>query len=313
MTSTCPITKLDLRQHSRSFLLLVTLLACLGISQQTNASIVYTLRGTASGLASGQSVVLLASSSSWGGSTVSNTVNSNGLYAPFSSSVVPSSTYTVSVQTQPTGQTCSIANATGVANANVTNINVTCGNNTDSGSTPGGTVSTGITGGGFVSGSTQFSAPSNPPSGYSFPYDVISFTASTTPGGTISVTLTYPNALPSGTKYWKQISGNWVDWTNNVTISGNTIVLTLTDGAYGDTNAAAGLISDPSGPGVGTTSVPLLSDWTRVGLSLSLLALLIWYWKKNGQTQLRVCLFVIQQKRMAIHHRLMSLRLRVIG
>jgi hypothetical protein len=122
------------------------------------------------------------------------------------------------------------------------------------------------------------------------PAALISFTASTTPGGTISVTLTYPNALPSGTKYWKLINSNWVDWTNNVTISGNTIVLTLTDGAYGDTNPTAGLISDPSGPGVSTPSIPFFGDWTRIGLALSVLCMLIWYWQKNGHAYLRVSL-----------------------
>lgn len=301
MTLPCSPRVLNLSQTRRLPILLVVLMACFSItiSPKTHASIVYQLGGTVSGLATGQSVILLASAGSWGGATVTKTVNSDGVYT-FPWGVSPTSSYTVSVQTQPSGQTCSIANATGTANANVTNINVSCGNNSETGTTPGGTVSTGITGGGFVSGSTQFSAPSNPPNGYSFPYDVISFSASTTPGGTISVTLTYPNALPIGTKYWKLISGNWVDWTNNVTISGNTIVLTLTDGAFGDTNPTAGLISDPSGPGVASTSVPLLADWSRIGLALSLLCLLIWYSKKHGDAHLRLFLSLAHKNRRSL-------------
>jgi hypothetical protein len=98
---------------------------------------------------------------------------------------------------------------------------------------------------------------------------VFGFTAlNCTDGGTVTITLTYPNDLPPGTKYWKNINGTWVDWTGFTTISGNTVVLTLTDGAYGDTNPNPGAISDPGGPGYGiSTSVPTLSEWGIITLS----------------------------------------------
>ena len=44
--------------------------------------------------------------------------------------------------------------------------------------------------------------------------------------GTITVTLKYPSVLPPGTRYWKQVGGTWVDWTNKVTISGDSVILT---------------------------------------------------------------------------------------
>jgi hypothetical protein len=142
----------------------------------------------------------------------------------------------------------------------------------------GGGVTADITGGtcaGFENGTAQFTAPSNPPAGQSFPYGVFGFTAlSCGTGGTVTITLTYPQALPPGTKYWKQIGGSWVDWTSQVTIAGNTVVLTLTDGAYGDTNPLDGVISDPSGPAVplvagagGATAIPTLSEWALLALS----------------------------------------------
>lgn len=142
----------------------------------------------------------------------------------------------------------------------------------------GGGVTADITGGtcaGFENGTAQFTAPSNPPAGQSFPYGVFGFTAlSCGTGGTVTITLTYPQNLPPDTKYWKQIGGSWVDWTSQVTIAGNTVVLTLTDGAYGDTNPLAGVISDPSGPAVplatpvgGATAIPTLSEWALLALS----------------------------------------------
>jgi hypothetical protein len=40
-----------------------------------------------------------------------------------------SGSYAVTVQTQPTGQTCAVTNGTGTATATVTTVSVTCSNN----------------------------------------------------------------------------------------------------------------------------------------------------------------------------------------
>jgi hypothetical protein len=96
----------------------------------------YTIGGTISGLTG--TVVLqnnLGNDKSW---------SANGIYS-FSTAVSNGSTYSVTVKTQPSGQTCSVSNSSGtVSGANVTIVNVTC-------STSGGTT---YTIGGAISGLT---------------------------------------------------------------------------------------------------------------------------------------------------------------
>jgi IPTL-CTERM motif len=82
----------------------------------------YTIGGSVSGLASGQSVVLQNN----GGDN--NTANANGAFT-FATSINSGSAYAVTVLTQPTGQTCTVSNGSGTATANVTNVSVTCTNN----------------------------------------------------------------------------------------------------------------------------------------------------------------------------------------
>jgi hypothetical protein len=80
-------------------------------------------------------------------------------------------------------------------------------------------------------------------------------------GSTIQITLAFPAALPPDTKHWKRIDGAWVDWTDRVTIAGNTIRLEVTDGGEGDTDGIAnGIIVDPSGPAIASTSFGLDTD-----------------------------------------------------
>ena len=158
----------------------------------------------------------------------------------------------------------------------------------ESGNTPGGTVNTSITGGGFVAGSTQFTAVTNPPAGKTFPYGVFGFTAQTTPGGTVTVTITYPQPLPAGTQYLKSINGAWVDWTSRVSVSGSTVTLPLTGGQYGDTNPASGLITDPFGPAVSSVTpspepIPTLSEWALIMMMFLMIVTVGWYGRRLKQ------------------------------
>jgi hypothetical protein len=217
------------------------------------------------------------------------TVSSNTSFS-FATAINSGAIYAVTVLTQPMDQTCVVGSGSGTVIANVTNVTVTCLDNSITGSYPSGQVTAAITGGtclGYQSGTTSFTAPVNAPVGQVFPHGVFGFTAlSCGTGGTVTITLTYPNTLPTATKYWKSINGSWVDWTNQVTISGNTVVLTLIDGAYGDTNPNPGEISDPSGPAyqptVTSTSIPTLSEWGMIMLS-GLMALFAFahYRRKN--------------------------------
>ena len=100
----------------------------------------YSIGGTVSGL-SGTGLVLQNN----GGDNL--TVNSNGAFT-FATKVNSGGAYAVTVATQPSGQTCTVATGSGAATANVTNVAVTCAS-TASTVTVGGTVS-GLTGTGLV-------------------------------------------------------------------------------------------------------------------------------------------------------------------
>jgi hypothetical protein len=103
------------------------------------SNVYYTIGGTVSGL-TGAGLVLLDNAN---GNT--DPVNANGAFT-FLTSVDGGTAYTVTVQTQPTGQACTVTNGSGTANANVTNVQVAC---TNVYYTIGGTVS-GLNGTGLV-------------------------------------------------------------------------------------------------------------------------------------------------------------------
>jgi alpha-tubulin suppressor-like RCC1 family protein len=119
--------------------------ANIAVTCTTNAASTFPIGGTVSGLGAGLNVVL--HNSSGAGSNV--TVSANGSYT--FAALATGTVYGVTVGTQPTGQTCTVANASGtVAAAAVTNINVTCANNAALTFTVGGTVSGLVAGGPLV-------------------------------------------------------------------------------------------------------------------------------------------------------------------
>lgn len=88
--------------------------------------------------------------------------------------------------------------------------------------------------------------------GYQFPYGMFSFNLTgLTPGGTATVTISLPDALPGNVKYFKCQNGTAIDYSSFMTLIGDrTIRLTLTDGGKGDSDHTAnGTIVDPGGPG----------------------------------------------------------------
>lgn len=93
-----------------------------GIAYYVATSKSYTVGGTVNGLTSGQAVTL-----SLNGTTDVNMTNNGSFVVPYAlSSAQP---YAVTVKTQPTSQTCSVANGSGtIATTNITNIVVTCTN-----------------------------------------------------------------------------------------------------------------------------------------------------------------------------------------
>ncbi len=119
----------------------------------------FTVGGTISGLAG--SVVLQLN----GGSTLP--LSANGTFL-FPDAVSNNARYTVAMLTQPSGQTCTVANGAGtVSGANVTNVSVTCATNTFS---VGGSVS-GLSGTLVLqlNGGNNFSVSANGPFAFSVP------------------------------------------------------------------------------------------------------------------------------------------------
>ena len=110
------------------------------------------------------------------------------------------------------------------------------------------------------------------PPGIHFPEGLFSFsTTDCSASTTLRLTITYPQALPAGTQYYKfgvepgNATAHW--YVYPATISGNQISFDVTDNGLGDDNPALGFISDPGGPGVpdtaagGLTAIPTLSAW----------------------------------------------------
>ncbi len=93
----------------------------------------YTLSGTLSGL---DGTVVLQNN---GGNNLS--LSENGTFT-FAGSIDNNSTYSVTVLTQPSGQTCTVTNGTGtISNADVSNVLVTCVSDSSNTFTVGGTLS----------------------------------------------------------------------------------------------------------------------------------------------------------------------------
>lgn len=235
----------------------------------------FTIGGSVSGLGANKSVVLQNNTAN------DLTVSANGAFA-FTTAIDSGTAYAVTIKTQPEGQQCVVTDGTGtVGSAAVTNVSIQCFDRSavsSPGSGISGTVSATITGGtcaGFDAQAVRFDPVANPPANTgNFAYGVFGFTVkSCGSGGTVTITLKYPQVLPAGTRYWKQINGNWVDWTNKVTIQGDSVILTIADGGEGDTNPNTGEISDPSGPALPAAvagepvNVPTLSEWVMLLLA----------------------------------------------
>lgn len=91
-------------------------------STQTGSSAKYSISGTITGL--NQSGLKLVSS----GATITIAASATSFTVP--NPVAAGSNYSVSVQSQPLSQTCTVVNGSGTARANVTNVSVKCTTNT---------------------------------------------------------------------------------------------------------------------------------------------------------------------------------------
>jgi len=132
----------------------------------------YSLGGRISGL-TGSGLVLSALGQSL-------TVAANATQFTFATPVAAGTAYNVQVQTQPSGQTCSVSNGSGsITGSAVSNVQISC---SSSATTLGGSV-TGLTGSGLVVASNGQSLPIS------------------APGTGTSTTFVFPQALAYGTPY----------------------------------------------------------------------------------------------------------------
>ena len=141
----------------------------------------YTIGGTISGLTA--TGLVLAN----GTDTVSPAANATTFV--FSTAVASGASYSVTVSTQPTGETCTVTNGSGtVGSSNVTNVQVACAASTTGTYTIGGTIS-GLTATGLVlANGTDTVSPAANATTFVFPTAVVSgasysVTVSTQPSG----------------------------------------------------------------------------------------------------------------------------------
>jgi hypothetical protein len=121
----------------------------------------------------------------------------------------------------------------------------------------------------------------DPPAGVTFPHGLFDFTlGGCTVGGTVEITVTYPEALPAGTEYWKygptpdDATPHW--YVIPADFDGATVTFSITDGGLGDDDLTEnGTIVDQGGPGQGAGGIPTLSQWTMLLLSLMMTGIAI--------------------------------------
>lgn len=130
---------------------------------------------------------------------------------------------------------------------------------------------------------TRFAAAGPTPPGKSAPQGALRFKlVGCTPGATVRVTTTWPQAVADFTKHSR---GAFLP-LSHFTISGNTVSFDVTDGGLGDDDGVLnGEIVDPAMPlgPAGAQAIPTLSEWGL--LLLSLLACALGLTAQRRQTQ----------------------------
>ena len=153
-----------------------------------------------------------------------------------------------------------------------------------SGPVPGmvGTGTATLSGGGasctLNPGATGFMTPARtlPNGGFAF--------LATGCSGSVTLTLVYPEALPTGVQFWKfgpatagAPTSTWFTWSG-ATLSADrlTVSYTVTDNGVGDAHPAAGSIQDPFAPALaaaGAIGVPVNNPWALAALAALLAGL----------------------------------------
>ncbi|MGE8319221.1 MAG: choice-of-anchor Q domain-containing protein [Comamonas sp.] len=253
----------------------------------------HALGGSTTGLATGTTLALRN-----GDETLQ--IDRNGSFH-FTTPVAHGGSYAVSVQTQPPGQRCTVANASGNnVSEDVGNVTVACApyveGTTVPASGPGGPASATFSGGGegcrFDPEATAFeAAPAALPAGRTLPQGMFRFKlVGCEPAATVRVSVTWPQSVAAYLKHGKAsrtaAQDGYYDFTpeHQLAIDGQTVSFSVKDGALGDDDwNENGEIADPSGPsaaavppgGVQPTPVPASGSGALALLGV-LLAVLAW-------------------------------------
>ena len=163
----------------------------------------YTVGGTISGLTAGG--LVLAD----GSQTISPASNATSFTFP--TAVAVGASYSVAVQTQPSGETCSVSNGSGtVGSSNVTSVSVSCVSNYTIGGTISGLAASGL----ILAVGSQTVSPASGATSFTFPGPVAA-------GTSYSVTV---QTQPSG-ETCTVSNGSGTVGSNNVTSVGVTCTL----------------------------------------------------------------------------------------
>jgi len=154
-----------------------------------------------------------------------------------------------------------------------------------------GTATATVSGAGCTFTAAQFIAvaPLVAPAGVSFPHGLFDFkVGGCGAGATATVQVTYPQAVPAGSQYWKYgptpgpVAAHWYALAagapNNLVMTSTTATFTITDGGLGDDDLTAnGVIVDQGGPGAVAVAaaealpVPTLRDALLLLLAAALM------------------------------------------
>lgn len=241
----------------------------------------YTVGGNVSGLDSGAAVVLLDN----GGDAL--TVSQNGPFT-FNTALASGSGYDVTVGTQPTGESCTVANGTGtVGTSDVTNVAVTCVSAIQ--------ISPSALGPGIVGGSYSQQLTATGGTGTGFAWVVESGTAlsatglSLSPSGLISGTPTLAESAASVTVKVTDSGGNTGSKNYQVTIYPLLAITTTTLPAATVGTAYNQQLMASGGSGSYSWSITAgASSLTNLGLNLSTAGLIGGSPSTSGQASFTV-------------------------